>query len=80
MNETTSYEMPEASPEPFTGDRGWKNLDRSPGEGAMFAIVVALLAVAVLAGLVAGIAGVGLVFVLLAFVSMALLVVISLGG
>lgn len=70
---------PQEALEPFTGDRGWKGLERTPGEGAFFLLVVALLVVAVLAGLVWGIAGIGVVFVLLSFVSLALLVLISIG-
>lgn len=65
--------------EPFHGDRGWKGLERAEGEGAMFLIVVALLVVAVLAGLTMGAAGVGVIFVLLSFVSLALLLLISIG-
>lgn len=71
---------PTESLEPFSGDRGWKGLARSEGEGAAFAIVALLLVVAVLVGLTMGVAGVGLLFVALTFVSLAVLVVISVGG
>lgn len=65
---------------PFSGDRGWKGLERSEGEGVAFGIVVLLLVVAILAGLTMGVTGVGLVFVVLSLVTLALLVVISIGG
>lgn len=79
MSESDTHVAPAESLVPYTGDRGWKGLERSPGEGAFFAIVVGLLVVAVLAGLTMGVAGVGLVFVLLTFVSLAALVLISIG-
>lgn len=74
------YTPPTESPEPFAGDRGWKGLDRSEGEGAAFALVALLLVVAVLVGLTMGASGVGVLFVILSFVSLAVLVVISVGG
>ena len=79
MSETDTHDTPSENLVPFTGDRGWKGLERSAGEGAFFAIVLLLLVVAVLAGLTMGATGVGLVFVLLAFVSLAALVLISIG-
>ncbi|WP_068110211.1 hypothetical protein [Tropicimonas marinistellae] len=71
---------PTESLEPFTGDRGWKGLARAEGEVALFGIVAVLLVVAVLTALSMGVAGVGVLFVLLTFVSLALLIVISVGG
>ena len=59
MSDTDSTTAAE-SPEPFTGDRGWKGLERSEGEGAFFAIVAALLVVALLALVLTGVAGLGL--------------------
>ncbi|PRY25016.1 hypothetical protein CLV78_102193 [Aliiruegeria haliotis] len=73
------HATPTESLTPYSGDRGWKGLERSAGEGAFFAIVAALLVVAVLAGVTMGVAGVGVVFVLLTFVSLAALVLISIG-
>ena len=79
MSETESHPAPAENLVPYEGDRGWKGLERSPGEGAFFAIVLLLIVVAVLAGLTMGMTGVGVVFVLLAFVSLAALVLISVG-
>lgn len=79
MSDTDTRTPPAENLVPFTGDRGWKGTARSPGEGAFFAIVVVLLVVAVLAGLTMGVTGIGLVFVLLTFVSLAALVLISIG-
>ncbi|NDR56869.1 hypothetical protein [Aliiruegeria sabulilitoris] len=79
MSETETHTAPSENLVPFTGDRGWKGLQRSEGEGAFFAIVLLLVVVAVIAGLTMGVAGIGLVFVLLTFVSLAALVLISIG-
>lgn len=79
MSDTESHTPPSENLEPFEGDRGWKGLERSPGEGAFFAIVVALLVVAVLAGVTMGVTGIGLIFVLLTFASLGALVLISIG-
>ncbi|RYH08131.1 hypothetical protein [Tropicimonas sp. IMCC6043] len=79
MSDTDSHPTPEETPEPFTGDRGWKGLKMDTGEGAFFALVVVLLVVAVLVGLTMGMVGIGLVFVALTFASLAVLVVISVG-
>ena len=79
MSETNTYEAPQESPEPFAGDRGWKGLQRSSGEGALFALVLALVVVLVLAGLTMGLKGIGIVFVLLTFVTLAVLMVITIG-
>ncbi len=79
MSDTETHTPPSENLVPFSGDRGWKGLARSDGEGAFFAIVAVLLVVAVLAGVTMGVAGIGLVFVLLTFVSLAVLVIISIG-
>jgi hypothetical protein len=77
---TEPHKAPEESLEPFSGDRGWKGLDRSEGEGVFFIIVAVLLVIAVLALLTLGGVGIGLVFLLLTFVSLGVLVIISMGG
>lgn len=79
MSETDPHTPPSENLVPFTGDRGWKGLARSDGEGMFFGIVVVLLVVAVLVGLTMGVTGVGVLFVLLSFVSLAALVLISIG-
>lgn len=78
MSENETH-VPTENLTPFTGDRGWKGMERSEGEGAFFAIVLLLVVVAVLAGVTMGMSGVGLIFVLLSFVSLAALVLISIG-
>ncbi len=80
MSEADTHTAPTENLEPFTGDRGWKTLERSEGELFVFLAVVVILLVTVLAVATMGVAGLGLVFVLLTFVTLAALVVISVGG
>ncbi len=79
MSDSQTHDTPQEALEPFTGDRGWKGTERSPGEGVFFAAVLALVVIAVLAGLIGGAAGVGMLFVLLAFATTAILLLISIG-
>ncbi|MFV0336286.1 MAG: hypothetical protein ACK5JR_19710 [Tropicimonas sp.] len=79
MSDTSPHPTPAENLQPFTGDRGWKAMERSPGEGLLFAIVVALLAALVLIALMGGLAGIGVTFVVLSLVSLAALVIISMG-
>ncbi len=79
MSDSPHHSKPTTSPEPFEGDRGWKSLERTPDELVMFAAVVALLAVAVLAALIGGAVGVGMLFVVLSFLTLAILVLMSVG-
>lgn len=79
MSDSHPHSKPAASPEPFEGDRGWKSLERTPDELAMFGAVVALLAIAVLAALIGGVVGVGMLFVVLSFATLAILVLMSVG-
>ncbi|WP_157973528.1 hypothetical protein [Tropicimonas sp. IMCC34043] len=80
MTETDHHGTPQESLTPFAGDRGWRGLARTEGEGVAYGIVAALVALILIVGFTAGIAGVLLIFVALTFLSLAILVIISYGG
>ena len=75
-NDTTT--QPEDRP--ARGDRGWRGLARSRDEVMAFAGTLALIVLAVLAGLIWGLPGIGVLFLLLTLVTMVVLVVISMGS
>ncbi|MFV0358914.1 hypothetical protein [Tropicimonas sp.] len=79
MTDTDTHRAIASDDKPHSGDRGWKGMQRSEGEGAFFAIVTVVLLIAILAGLALGLPAIGIIFVLLSFVALAALVLISVG-